>query len=433
MLNVSTKARAKMKTIDAHEGQKDPAFHVKDAAASVTSSPVSRLTVLLMAACAATSVANVYYAQPLLDALMNEFAIASATVGGVMTATQVGCALALLFVVPLGDLLNRTVLLCAELGLLALVLLVVSVSPSALLLLIGMAGLGLLGTAVTQGIIAYAATLALPSERGRVIGTVQSGVLIGVLGARSLAGVVADLAGWRMVFVVSALLAAIMLFAFLRLLPRLSLAPTKLKYPQLLLSMADLLATERVLQLRGVLGMLNFAAIGTFWTPLVLPLREPPYELPYTAIGAFGFVGIASAVAAASAGRLADKGLGERTTCLALLLMIVSWAPISLLPHSLLMLCIGVVLLDLGGQAIHVTNQSMIYRTRPEMHSRLVGCYMLFYAAGWGLGAIAATYAFSLAGWAGVCWLGFGISATALVFWSVTRRAVSSAMIARAA
>src|SRR5690349_10452765 len=192
-----------------------------------------------------------------------------------------------------------------------------------------MAGLGLLGTAATQGIIAYAATLAPPSERGRIIGTVQSGVLIGVLGARSLAGVVADLAGWRMVFVVSALLTAIMLLAFLRFLPRLSVAPAKLKYPQLLWSMVDLLATERVLQLRGVLGMFNFATIATFWTPLVLPLREPPYELPYTAIGAFGFVGAASAVVAASAGRLADKGLGERTTCIALLSMIISWVPTS--------------------------------------------------------------------------------------------------------
>lgn len=422
-----------MKTEDAHDSQNVPASHVNDAAASGTNPPLSRATILVMAACGATSVANVYYVQPLLDVVANEFSISNAAVGGVITATQLGCALALLFVVPLGDLLNRKVLLCVELALLAFVLLVVSVSPSPILLLIGMAGLGLLGTAVTQGIIAYAATLSSPSERGRTIGTIQSGVLIGVLGARSLAGVVADLAGWRTVFIVSALLAVVMLLVFLRSLPRLSIAPMKLKYPQLLLSMFNLLANERVLQVRGVLGMMVFAAFGAFWSALVLPLRAEPYQLSHTAIGAFGFVGIAGALAAARAGRLADRGLGERTTCLALLCMIFAWVPIALLPHSLLVLCLGIVLLDLGGQAVHVINQSMIFKTRPEMHSRLVGCYMLFYAAGLGLGAIAATYTFSQAGWTGVCWLGFGISAAALVFWSMTRHTLSALSITRAA
>jgi predicted MFS family arabinose efflux permease len=409
------------------------ASHVDDAAASGANPPLSKATILLMAACGATSVANVYYVQPLLDAVAIEFGISNAAVGGVITATQLGCALALLLVVPLGDLLNRKVLLCVELALLAFVLLAVSVSPSPILLLIGMAGLGLLGTAVTQGIIAYAATLSSPSERGRTIGTIQSGVLVGILGARSLAGVVADLAGWRTVFVVSTLLAVAMLLLFLRSLPRLSIAPTKLKYPRLLLSMVNLLANERVLQIRGVLGMMVFAAFGAFWSALVLPLRAEPYQLPYTVIGAFGFLGIAGALAAARAGRLADRGLGEQTTCLALLCMIVAWAPIALLPHSLLVLSLGIVLLDLGGQAVHVINQSMIFRTRPEMHSRLVGCYMLFYAAGLGLGAIAATYAFSKVGWAGVCWLGVGISATALVFWSMTRHSLSVPPITRAA
>lgn len=395
-------------------------------------SVLSQAALLIMAACAATSVANVYYVQPLLDVVAQEFSISNAAVGGVITATQAGCALALLFVVPLGDLLNRKVLLCAELALLAFVLLVISVSSSPLLLLIGMAGLGLLGTAVTQGIIAYAATLSTPSERGRIIGTIQSGVLVGVLGARSLSGIVADIAGWRAVFVVSAGLAAVMLMVFVRSLPRLSLAPVKLRYSQLLASMFDLLASERVLQVRGVLGMMIFAAFGAFWSALVLPLRAEPYQLSHTAIGAFGFVGIAGALAAARAGRLADRGLGERTTFLALLCMVVAWAPIALLPHSLVVLCVGIVLLDLGGQAVHVINQSMIFKTRPEMHSRLVGCYMLFYAAGLGLGAIAATYTFSHAGWAGVCWLGLGISVSALIFWALTRNALTPA-VARAA
>lgn len=418
---------------DAPYGPVAPAPYVKEKTESGTHAPLSRATVLLMAACCATSVANVYYAQPLLDAVAGEFNISNAAVGGVISATQLGCALALMFVVPLGDLLNRKFLVCVELALLASVLVVVSMSPGPFLLLIGMVGLGLFGTAVTQGIIAYAATFSAPSERGRVIGMVQSGVLVGVLGARSLAGIVADLAGWRAVFIVSALLSIVMLLVCLRVLPRLSITATKIRYPQLLLSMFKLLGSERVLQVRGALGLLVFAAFGAFWSALVLPLRAEPYQLPHTLIGAFGLVGMAGALAAARAGRLADSGQGERTTCLALLCMIASWAPIVLLPHSLLALALGIVLLDMGGQAVHVINQSMIFKTQPELHSRLVGCYMLFYAAGLGLGAVAATYTYSQAGWSGVCWLGLGISTVALGFWSLTRHITSTASSLRTA
>jgi predicted MFS family arabinose efflux permease len=392
-----------------------------------TGAPLARATVFLMAACCATSVANVYYAQPLLDAVGAEFDISEAALGGVISATQLGCALALMLVVPLGDLLNRKVLLSVELALLAAVLIVVSASPGPILLLFGMVGLGLFGTAVTQGMIAYAATLSPPAERGGVIGMVQSGVLVGVLGARSLAGFAADLAGWRTVFVVSALLAAVMLLVCLRVLPRLTLPSAKIRYSQLLLTMLKLLAGERVLQVRGTLGLLVFAAFGAFWSALVLPLRAEPYQLPHTVVGAFGLVGMAGALAAARAGRLADRGQGELTTCVALLCMIVSWAPMALLQYSLLALVLGIVLLDMGGQAVHVTNQSMIFKSRPELHSRLVGCYMLFYAVGLGSGAAAATYAYWQAGWPGVCWLGLGISIVAFGFWSLTRHIASAA------
>ncbi len=387
--------------------------------------PLPRTTLFLMAACAATSVANVYYAQPLLDAVGGEFGISTAAVGGVISATQLGCALALAFVVPLGDLMNRKLLLCLELALLALVLLAVSISPTPLAMLAGMVGLGLLGTAATQGTIAYAATLSSPATRGSTVGAIQSGVLVGVLGARSLAGFVADLAGWRAVFVVSAVIAAGMLALMMKMLPALAVAPARLGYPALLMSMVRLLATERVLQVRGMLGLLIFAALGAFWSAVALPLREPPYQLPYTAIGMFGLVGIAGALTASRAGRWADKGHGQRTSMYALLCMMAAWAPLAMLPQSLWILGAGIVLLDMGGQAVHVTNQTMIFKTRPEMHSRLVGCYMLFYAAGLGLGAITATTVFARVGWSGVCWLGFGISAAALAFWRLTLRAAT--------
>ena len=168
---------------------------------------LSTARIALLAVCCAASVANVYYAQPLLDAIARDFGIAHAEVGGVITATQLGCALALLFVVPLGDLLNRKRLIAVQLVLLAAACAGVAASSSRLELLAAMAGVGLLGTAMTQGLIACSATLAGAGERGRVVGAAQGGVVIGLLAARSLAGLVTDLAGWRAVYLVSGALA----------------------------------------------------------------------------------------------------------------------------------------------------------------------------------------------------------------------------------
>jgi predicted MFS family arabinose efflux permease len=377
---------------------------------------------LLLAACGTMSVANVYYAQPLLDSIADEFAISHAAVGGVITSIHIGCALALLLVVPLGDLVNRKRLICAQLVLLTGALALVIWSPSWILMLIGMAAIGLLGTAMTQGLIAYSANMAPESERGRVVGTVQSGVVIGLLSARSLAGFSADVSGWRAVYVISAALSLLMLVVLSRALPTPRAPARKLRYSELLGSMLQLIQSERTLQVRGVLCLLMFAAFSVFWSTLVLPLSAAPHSMSHTTIGAFGLIGLVGALAAAGAGRWADRGLGQPATCIALLCMLLSWAPIALLHHSLLALMLGIILLDLGGQAIHVLNQSMILNNKPETHSRLVACYMLFYAAGSGLGAIASTFVFSRAGWLGVCALGFSISSVAFVFWLVTRK-----------
>ena len=161
---------------------------------------------------------------------------------------------------------------------------------------------------------------------------------------------------------------------------------------------------------------------GLFWSALVLPLSAAPFHLSRTAIGAFGLVGAMGALMAARAGQWADRGHAQRTSGAALLLLLLAWAPLSLLHSSLWALMLGIVLLDLGGQALHVTNQSMILRSRPEASSRLIGLYMLFYAAGSGLGAIASTMAYAHAGWQGVCLLGAAVSLLALLLWWCTRR-----------
>ena len=405
-----------------------------DASAHARQGPMPRALMLLFAVACSVSVANVYYAQPLLDSLMADFGFSQAAVGMVIGATQVGCTLALLFVVPLGDLVShRRRLVIAQLALLFGALCVVGGATSSPLLIAGMLGLGLLGTAMTQGLIAYAATLAAPAERGRVVGTAQAGVMIGLLLARTLAGFVADLAGWRAVYFTSATLALLLLALLWSMLPARPAPALRLSYGQLLGSMLTLLRHERVLQVRGVIAMLMFGVLGIFWSALVLPLSAPPYSLSHTAIGAFGLVGVAGALGAARAGRLADRGLGQRTSGIALVLLTLSWIPLALTGWSLWALVAGIVLLDLAGQAIHVTNQSMIFSTQPEAHSRLVACYMLFYALGSGLGAIATTNVYAAAGWSGVCMLGAGISLVALAFWALTLRYMRGAPAGEAA
>ncbi|KVW63544.1 MFS transporter [Burkholderia ubonensis] len=381
---------------------------------------LSTARVALLAACCAASVANVYYAQPLLDSIARDFAIPHADVGGVITATQLGCALALLLVVPLGDLLNRKRLLAVQLALLTAACIGVAASASRVGLLAGMAGVGLLGTAMTQGLIACAAALASDGERGRVVGAAQGGVVIGLLIARSVAGVVTDLAGWRAVYLASAATAIAMGVVLSRLLPDARAPRERIGYAALLASMGFLLRRDRVLQVRGMLALLMFAAFSIFWSALVLPLSAPPHAMSHTAIGAFGLVGALGAAAAARAGRLADRGLGQATTGAALVLLVASWLPLAFTTSSIPLLIVGIVLLDIGGQAIHVVNQSMILGARPDAHARLVGCYMLFYSVGSGLGAIASTLVYARAGWAGVCVLGAAVSVAALAFWAAT-------------
>jgi len=380
--------------------------------------------VLLLAGASAFSVANVYYAQPLLDAIAADFGISLAAVGMVITVTQLGCALALLLVVPLGDRVNRRRLLAAQQLLLIAALLAVGWSKSSLLLLAGMLLVGLLGTAMTQGLIAFAATLAAPHERGRVVGAAQGGVVLGLLLARTLSGALADIGGWRMVYFFSAGVTLVLLPILARLLPALQTPPPTLSYPALLRSMLTLLRRDRTLQIRGMLALLMFAAFSIFWSALVLPLSRPPFNFSHSVVGAFGLVGAVGALAAMRAGHLADRGLGQLASGVCLLLLTLAWLPLGMLGYGLIWLVTGIVLLDLAGQAIHVLNQSMIFNAHPQSHSRLVGCYMLFYAAGSGLGAFASTHVYAWAGWSGVCWLGASVSLGALLFWRLTLRAM---------
>ena len=378
----------------------------------------SALTVLFAVTCA-LAVANVYFAQPLLDSMAQSLGVAPAMIGVVVTATQAGYAAGLLLIVPLGDRVNRKRLILGQILLLAMALAGVGASPTWLVLLGTLIVVGLMAV-VVQVVVAYAASLATPSQRGRAVGTVTSGIVLGILLARFASGLIADLAGWRAVYFLSSGLMLILGAVLWRTIPKAASPPSRDSYAALIRSLFKLLVSEPVLQVRGLLALLIFAAFSVLWTAMVLPLSAPPLSLSHTAIGLFGLAGVAGALAARRAGRWADQGLGQRVTGLALCVLTLSWVPIGFAQTSLIALVCGVILLDFAVQAVHVTSQSLIFAARPDAQSRLVGAYMCFYSVGSAVGAVAATQVYARWGWVAVCLLGASTSAAALVLWYLT-------------
>ncbi|TCO61056.1 MFS transporter [Actinocrispum wychmicini] len=381
---------------------------------------MSRQVALLFSVACGLAVANVYYFQPLLDVIAADFQMDHATVGVIGTATQVGYGAGLLLLVPLGDLVNRRRLVVGQTLLSVLALIAVTLVPTAPLLLAAMTAVGALAV-VTQVLVAYSAHLADPTDRGRMVGVVTSGIIIGILLARTVSGTIADLAGWRSVYAVSAAATLVMAWLLARVLPHEPTPRQRMSYPRLIKSVFRLFAEERVLRTRAVLALLIFTALTTFATPMVLPLSAPPYALSTTEVGLFGLAGVAGALGASRAGRLADRGHAQQVTAVGLTAMLLSWLPIALLPQSLWALAIGLVMFDFGLQSTHVANQSLIFEVRPEARSRLTAGYMVFYSIGSATGAIVSTVVYSQAGWTGVCVLGAAVSLTALVYWAASR------------
>ena len=375
--------------------------------------PRTATPLLLLFACAAgLSVANVYYAQPLLDALAADLHIGTARIGAVIAATQLGSVIALLWLVPLGDRLERRRLMAAQSVALVVALLGVALAGNATALLLGMLAVGLLGTAMTQGLIAYAAAAAGPHERGRVVGAAQAGVVIGLLLARVVAGGVADLGGWRAVYVLSAVLMVVSGAVLWLRLPRLPVADAAPR-----IGLITLLRQQPVLRQRGVLGLLLFTAFGLFWSSMALPLSAPPHALSHTAIGAFALVGLLGALAAARSGHWSDRGHADRVSFAALLLLLLSWAPLAALPAAH----------GLAGtrRAVAGSGGTGTARDQPEpdpgrraqragagdrrLHAVLCGRH--------GIGALLGSSLYAAYGWNGVCSAGARVSLLALGAW----------------
>jgi predicted MFS family arabinose efflux permease len=384
--------------------------------------PLTRAVVWLAALASGLAVASVYYAQPLLDAIAHEFGLARATVGAVIMWTQIGYGLGLLLLVPLGDVLDRRRLIIGQTACSVLALAVVAAAPEGWVFLAAIAAAGALAV-VTQLHVAHASALADAAQRGRVVGTVTSGIITGILLARAVAGALSDAWGWRAVYAAAAVANLAMVWALFKALPAQPALAARLRYVALVASVFTLWREERVLRQRGVLALLVFMAMTVLWTPMVLALRAPPFVLTHAEVGLFGLAGVCGALGATRAGRWADRGWAQRCTAIALVLMLLSWAAAALLPHSLWGPIVAVLVLDFGLQAVHVSNQSLIYRVRPEAQSRQTAAYMVCYSIGCALGSIASTVVYDRTGWLGVCGLGALISAAALAWWAFTLRA----------
>lgn len=281
--------------VEAENPGSDAAILAASAGAAPT---LNRQLILLFAVTCALAVANVYFAQPLLQSISVSLAVPASTIGVVVTATQAGYAVGLLLVVPLGDLFDRKKLILTQMLLSAVALCAVGFAQGWSVLLGAMVLVGLMAV-VVQVVVAYVATLASPDQRGQMVGTVTSGVVLGILLARFVSGAVADLAGWRGVYLVSAALMLVMALILHRTMPASAPSPVKVGYWQLLGSMLQLLGRERVLRVRGTFAVLIFAAFSVLWTSMVLPLSAPPLSLSHTQIGLFGLAGLAGALAAA--------------------------------------------------------------------------------------------------------------------------------------
>ncbi|MGK4331668.1 MFS transporter [Lonsdalea quercina] len=378
---------------------------------------------LLMSAATGLMVASNYYAQPLLDAIANAFMLSPNQAGFIVTTAQLSYAVGLLLLVPLGDMLERRGLIIGMSLLSAAGMLITASSSSLWMMLLGTALTGMFSVAA-QVLVPLAATLASPETRGKVVGTVMSGLLLGILLARTLAGALASLGGWRLVFWVASVLMIVLSLLLWRALPRYK-QDNQLNYPQLMASIFHLMMTYKPLRIRSILGGLTFANFSILWTSMAFLLSAPPYRYSEGVIGLFGLAGAAGALAATRAGRLADRGHAKTVTTVGLIVLALSWLPIAAGMHSILLLLIGILALDLTVQGVHVTNQSIIYRDMPEARNRLTSGYMTAYFIGGALGSMLSAMMFQHFGWLGVSIAGFLTSLTALVVWWYNRNDVS--------
>lgn len=386
---------------------------------TVPQTSLSKGLILLMAVATGMVVASNYYAQPLLDSIATYFDISATMAGFIVTTAQLSYAIGLILLVPLGDIFERRSLIITMTLISASGLLVTAMASNIWIMLLGTALSGMFSV-VAQILVPFAATLAAPHQRGKAVGTIMSGLLLGILLARTVSGLMASITNWQGIFWVASVCLAILAITLWRCLPTYK-SQTELNYFQLLGSIFKLFATTPVLRTRSLIGALIFAHFGLLWTSMAFLLSSNPFNYSDAVIGLFGLIGAAGALMASKAGGWVDKGKGKITTTVGLIILFISWCFIIIAPYfhwiGVVSFIIGVILLDLAVQGVHVTNQSTIYRILPDARNRLTAAYMTSYFIGGALGSLLSGYAYHQYGWIGVSIAGLVIGVLGLIVW----------------
>ncbi|MFC0169400.1 MFS transporter [Pseudoduganella danionis] len=385
---------------------------------------ISAGMVWLLASATGLIVANLYYAQTLIGPISQATGLAASAAGLIVTLTQIGYCLGLLFVVPLGDLLENRRLICLALLACATALLAAASTSSASLFLFAAFCIGLTAVAA-QILVPFAAHLSRPETRGQTVGTVMSGLLMGIMLARPIASLVADALGWHAIFILSAVATLALALLLRKRLPQRQ-PHAGLHYFALLGSLWHLLRDTPVLRRRAAYQACMFGAFSLFWTCVSLELTGPRFQLSQTGVAIFALVGVAGAIASPIAGRRADQGKSHSTTAAALLLGVAAFA-LPLLVHGsrlleLAVLVLASIVLDMGVSANLVTGQRALFALAAETRSRLNGLYIAIFFLGGAVGSSLGAWMFAQHGWQGVLWTGLAFPLTAFVIWLVAAR-----------
>jgi len=375
------------------------------------------LTLLLATACGII-VANLYYAQPLVGLISKAIGLSPGSAGLIVTLTQIGYVAGLLFLVPLGDIIENKKLVVASLLLSAAALTLTAFVKHGTLFLAATFFVGL-GSIAAQVLVPFASYLASDAARGRVVGNVMSGLLLGIMLSRPISSLVADIWGWNAIFALSAVVSVILAIVLSKVLP--ARKPTaNTNYTALLGSMWKLLRTTPVLRRRAIYHAFVFGAFSLFWTTVPLLLSGPDFHFSQKAIALYALVGIAGAVAAPIGGRLADRGLTRLATGIALGVVVVSLLlPLmiqSSSPVGITVLVAAAILLDMGVSANLVLSQRAIFSLAPEIRSRLNGLFMAIFFLGGAIGSSIGGWAYASGGWSTALWIGIAFPVIALLY-----------------
>lgn len=357
-------------------------------------------------------VANLYYNQPLLDDMATTFQVSSSKVGQVGVLTQLGYATGMLFIAPLADMVRRKRLIMICLALTVLSLLLIAIAPNINLLIIASFLMGIFSL-IPQLLVPMTAHLAKPAERGSKIGFVMSGLLLGILLSRTISGFVGAHFGWRAMFYIAAGIMVIIWFLLFFLLPEVE-PEYNGTYRSLMRSLATLIKKEPALRIASIRGALCFGCFSVFWTTLIFLLRTNFHKGSDIA-GLFGLVGAFGALAAGLMGKLSDRMDAYKLSTFTLLLIVISFIGFIFSAYSIAGLIIGVIILDMGVQATHISNQSLIFALQPEARNRINTIYMVTYFIGGGIGTLLSSIAWDHYKWTGVCIVGLALALLAVI------------------